>query len=167
MIYRIFTLAVLATLLSFGLYLMKEGADTAPATDVQPRLNTPSESKTDSHHVALKSNPSAMQQGLDKGKSNPPDPIIRGEEKETLISNLALWATTYDQAALNKISKFVHSSDSEVRAAAVDAVVAVGIAEGADLLEEALRTMTIPEEIVETKQKIKFLRLPSALEIQR
>jgi hypothetical protein len=62
------------------------------------------------------------------------------------------------------VKDYVYSADPEIRAAAVDAIVAIGISEGADVLEDALRSMTVPEEIVETKAKIKFLRLPSALQ---
>ena len=90
--------------------------------------------------------------------------VIRGEEKEKLIDDLPKWVVTYDKAALNKVKAFAFSADTEIRAAAIDAIVAIGISEGADVLEEALKSMTVPEEIVETKAKIKFLRLPSALE---
>lgn len=89
--------------------------------------------------------------------------VVRGEDKEKLIENFPKWATTYDKPALDKVKDYVYSADPEIRAAAVDAIVAIGISEGADVLEDALRSMTVPEEIVETKAKIKFLRLPSAL----
>jgi hypothetical protein len=89
--------------------------------------------------------------------------IVRGPEKEKLIEDLAEWATTYDQAAVQKIRKYVFSADPDVRGAAIDALVAAGVAEGADVLEEAMRSMSVPEEIVKTKEKVKFLRLPSAL----
>ena len=89
--------------------------------------------------------------------------IVRGPEKEKLIEDLADWATTYDRAAVQKIRKYVFSADPDVRGAAIDALVAAGVAEGADVLEEAMRSMSVPEEIVKTKEKVKFLRLPSAL----
>jgi hypothetical protein len=100
-------------------------------------------------------------QSLDKSSVVEVD-VIRGQEKDVLIENLPRWASTYDKMALQKISQFVFSADSDIRSAAIDAVVAVGIPEGADVLEEAMRRMTIPEEIVEVKEKVKFLRLPSS-----
>ncbi len=89
-------------------------------------------------------------------------PVVRGVDKEKLIKSLPQWAATYDHSALQKVKEFVFSADTEVRSAAIDAVVAVGIPEGADVLEDALKTITVPEEIVAVKEKIRFLRLPAA-----
>ena len=91
----------------------------------------------------------------------PSTSVLRGDERQRVIRSLPDWAATYDKAALEKVKEFVFSPDEEIRTTAIDAIVAIGIPEGADVLEEALKSITIPQEIIDVREKVKFLRLPS------
>lgn len=88
---------------------------------------------------------------------------LRGGERQKLIESLPVLASTYDRDALEKVKGYAFSADVEVRGVAIDAIVAIGIPEGAEVLEEVLKSLTVPEEIIDVKEKIRFLRLPPAV----
>jgi hypothetical protein len=125
------------------------GKKTAPANGAAPsdRHSSPSNS-------AAKTTDSAPVTTKPVSQNSPAKDQIKG--------NLYELSITYDPSNLPKIEPFLYSEDSEIREAAIDAIVLLGHSEGASLLREAANKMLDPRFAVSLLDKAAFLELPSA-----
>lgn len=78
-----------------------------------------------------------------------------------LIEGLREIAASYDPKRLAEIESHLYSRNPAIRAEAVDAVLNLGDASGAEMLRRASHSMSDPNEESETLAKAAFLRLPS------
>jgi len=78
-----------------------------------------------------------------------------------IVETLREVAASYDPKRLSELDTHLYSSNPVIRAEAVDAVLNLGDASGAEMLRRASRSMLDPKEELETLGKAAFLRLPS------
>jgi hypothetical protein len=84
------------------------------------------------------------------------DPSVR-----KLVVSLQEMASSFDPKTLPGIEVHLYSPNPLIRAEAVNAVLNMGDAAGAEVLRRASRAMSDPKEELETLEKAAFLRLPS------
>ncbi len=80
--------------------------------------------------------------------------------KEAILENIHDAATAYDASALPLIEPYLAHTDPEIRAAAVDGLVALGETGGAALLRDAARKLADPREAVTYLDAAEYLELP-------
>ena len=83
------------------------------------------------------------------------------EQKELKVAQLLKYATSYDPTTLPLIEPSLYSTDSEVRGAALNAVVILGAQEGGVILRKAAAASKDPNEASELLAKADYLELPS------
>jgi hypothetical protein len=91
--------------------------------------------------------------------TNPP--IQNQEQKDAKIAQLLEYATSYEATSLPLIEPSLYSSDAEIRAAALDAVVVLGAREGGAILRKAATATQDPKEAAELLAKADYVELPS------
>ena len=83
-------------------------------------------------------------------------------DKETILSNLVQYSSSYQATALPLIAPYLSSSDPEIEEAAVNAIVVIGSPAGAPLLRQAAGAMKDPHDAAALLDKADYLELPSA-----
>jgi len=82
------------------------------------------------------------------------------EKRFTVIESLHEAAAMYSPEAIPLIETNLYSSDKEIRAAAADALVALGEVAGAEALRKAAKAAEDPREAVALIEKAEYLEIP-------
>lgn len=94
-------------------------------------------------------------------------PTLESAARQTILETIQTASISYDPVELPRIQPFLSHPDPEVRAAALNGIVALGHAAGAALLREAAKRAATPHEAVELLSKADYLELPSAPIVKR
>jgi hypothetical protein len=88
--------------------------------------------------------------------ANPPS------SREEIVDRMNEASVSYDPAQLPVIEPYLRNGDPEVRAAALDAILVLGHADGAPLLREAAKSAESSEEAANLEKAADYLELPPA-----
>ena len=124
-------------------------APAAPATQLQSPAAPPAEAV-----------PEKTSGSPDTGRDSAP--LLADEARARLFADIEAAYTTYDAAALPRLTPLLHHSDPEVRAYAREGIVQLGHAAGAAALRAAARSARDPKEAVALQEAAEFLELPPA-----
>jgi hypothetical protein len=95
--------------------------------------------------------------------SHPPIAFLESNSKtkEYQQSKLREYAITYDVSSLPLIEPYLYSSDPDIRADALNAVIVLGAQEGGRVLRQAAASIKDPKEAAEFLSKADYVELPS------
>lgn len=88
--------------------------------------------------------------------TNPPS------TREEIVDRMNEASVSYDPAQLSVIEPYLRNGDPAIRAAALDAILVLGHADGAPLLREAAKSAESSEEAANLEKAADFLELPPA-----
>jgi len=135
----------------------------APATSLPPAAHEPA---TASPPVAPDSPPPASAEPPAESTAPEPGqeaaPLLADEARTRLLAEMEAAYTTYDPAALPRLTPRLRHPDPEIRAFARESIVQLGHAEGASALRAAARAARDPREATALLEAAEFLELPPA-----
>ena len=108
--------------------------------------------------ILVSSRPAAARE---ESKHFPIQPLEPRVSVEKTLSDLEEIGASYNVSRVPEIVPYLRSENSEIRAAATDALVTLGHPSGAEAIQQAAKIVTDPREAEAMLQKAAFLRLPS------